>query len=233
MSIIPVLHGLMAAGSSAPVDPYWSNVVSLLHFNGAQNSTIFTDQKGKVWTANGTAKIDTAFYKFGGASGQFGGSSANTNFISTPNTADFNFPGDFTIEGYASAPVYGAYRSLFVAGNSSTPGGLSVVINNGFIRVGQNYVADQLDSSATIPSDGSLYHWAVTRAGSTVRIFVNGLLSGSGTFATNYTTTGPTTMGGGVSSNSLQGHLDEVRVTKGVARYTASFSVPTAEFPNS
>ncbi|MFH7767570.1 hypothetical protein ACE01R_16415, partial [Acinetobacter sp. BSP-28] len=40
-------------------DEYWANVTSLLHFNGANNSTTFTDQKGIVWNRSGNPVIST------------------------------------------------------------------------------------------------------------------------------------------------------------------------------
>ncbi|MGP1667223.1 MAG: hypothetical protein ACTS5I_15240, partial [Rhodanobacter sp.] len=86
-----------AGGGGGGADPYWSSVVSLMHFAGADGSTIFTDEKGKAWVAGGSAQIDT------GVPGPFGGSSlllAVTDFLETVSaSSDFAFgTGDFTIE---------------------------------------------------------------------------------------------------------------------------------------
>lgn len=54
-------------GGGGGTDPYWSQVRSLLHFDGADGSTVMTDQKGGVWTATG-ATLSTADAKFGSAS---------------------------------------------------------------------------------------------------------------------------------------------------------------------
>jgi hypothetical protein len=75
-------------GGGGSTDPYWSSVVSLLHFDGANASTTFTDQTGKTWSAYGGVQIDTAQSKFGGASGLFNGAS---DYITTPSTAELTF----------------------------------------------------------------------------------------------------------------------------------------------
>ncbi|USI87758.1 hypothetical protein LZ086_06975 [Acinetobacter johnsonii] len=52
-------------------DLYWENISSLLNFDGANNSTVFTDEKGTIWSRNGSPIISTAQSKFGGSSGRF------------------------------------------------------------------------------------------------------------------------------------------------------------------
>src|SRR5689334_6463249 len=51
------------------VDVDDSYTKALLHFNGSDGSTTFTDESGKTWSVNGDAQIDTAQSEFGGASG--------------------------------------------------------------------------------------------------------------------------------------------------------------------
>jgi len=60
-------------GGAAGGDPEWANVLSLVHFNGADASTSFPDEKPNTWTANGNVQVDTAQSVFGGASGLFDG----------------------------------------------------------------------------------------------------------------------------------------------------------------
>lgn len=82
-------------------------------------------------------------------------------------------------------------------------------------------------------------HWALTFDGTTLRLFVGGAAEASTTSNVNMTKPsganlfrigGPVT---GTASQSVLGHLDDVRITKGVARYTSNFTPPTAAFPNS
>lgn len=73
-----------------------SYTVSLLHMNGVDGSTTFTDESGKSWTAKGNAQIDTAGSRFGGASALFDGSG---DYMELPDHEDFNVgSGDFTVD---------------------------------------------------------------------------------------------------------------------------------------
>lgn len=74
-----------------------ANTKILLHLNGEQGSTTFTDESSKAWTKVGNAMITTGQYKLGGASGQF--VEATNDWIHTPDHADFYIgTGDYTIE---------------------------------------------------------------------------------------------------------------------------------------
>ena len=89
------------------------NDALLLHFDGADGSTTFTDSSltPKTRTANGDAQIDTADSKFSGASGLFDGTD---DYITTPDSADFVLGSeDFTIDLWfnCNAPS-GAIRHL-------------------------------------------------------------------------------------------------------------------------
>ena len=84
------------------------------------------------------------------------------------------------------------------------------------------------------------YHVAAVRLGNLLYLFVNGTLLNSGGDAFNITifnTTSPLKIGAsefdGTYKYALNGYIDDFRLTKGVARYTSSFAVPTAAFPDS
>jgi hypothetical protein len=88
--------------------------------------------------------------------------------------------------------------------------------------------------SGTI-SDSAWHHIAVTRSGSSLRIFIDGTQTG-----TTNTTLGTASIDnaiadyrvGSTTDNDLyfNGYIDDLRVTRGVARYVANFSVPTTAF---
>ena len=221
------------AGASLPVgpaDPYWSNVVSLLHFDGADGSTTFDDDAGRSWIAEGTAQIDTAQAgAFGGASGLFDGAGAR---ISTPASVEFVFgTGDFTIEMRVRqvSPV-SEWRELFMVNAGA---GLNIMLYDGKLVVAREGIA--IDYIAPAPvALGDWYHLAVSRADGVVYGFVNGTLAFSGAYGYDFNQWANVSIGaksGG--SNSLAGHIDELRVTKGLARYTSDYTPPTEPFPNS
>lgn len=233
-----------AGGGGGGSDPYWANVVSLLHFNGTDGSTTFTDETGKTWTAYGDAQIDTAQSKFGGASGLFDGSSDR---VETGDHSDFNFgSGDFTVECWFRESGAGAIRQI--VGQHTTQS----TTNSSFLILSDNRqlgVGVGLGGSFTsiINTDGqhSLDTWihvAMVRDGTTLRLFVDGSQKNSTNISTTAVndSTRPVTIGV-VMANSgpdpgnyyYNGYVDELRITKGVARYTSNFTPPSAPFPDS
>ncbi len=91
MQIQPILSAYMPYAPAAP------GTATLLHLNGTNGSTTFTDEMGKTWAANAAGPtISTAQSQFGGAS-----LLVATDGISTANHADFSLTADFTIQFWA------------------------------------------------------------------------------------------------------------------------------------
>lgn len=227
-------------------DPFWANVVALLHFNGSDGSTTFTDETGKTWAVAGNAQIDTAISKFGGGSGLFDG---NNDYLTCTHADLALGSGDLTVEmwqyrlGNTSAGS-GTDSVLLDARTAEPSSQLNMVVrgsSTGSPRRAELYVngASRAFSPNNAINDSAWAHIAWVRAGGTSRIYVDGSSAGSTTWAdaTNYTGTTLRIAGRfaatGGDYRSLNGHLDELRITKGVARYTAAFTPPGAPFPNS
>ena len=83
-------------------------------------------------------------------------------------------------------------------------------------------------------STNTWYHIAVSRSGTTTRMFLDGVQTGSSwTDTTNYTAVDYVCVGNNYPATiGWAGYIDDVRITKGVARYTSTFTVPSSEFPN-
>lgn len=232
-----IVAGRPVSTPLVPSDPYWANVVSLLHFDGANASTTFTDQKAKTWTASGNSQISTAQFKFGGASGRFDGSG---DYISTADSTDwFLEGGDFTIEMWVRPNTIGTRQFLCGQGNVGATDfrNLCEITAAGRFRYGTGVSGFTIDLTGTTTlSVGNWYHLAVTKSGTTWRLFVNGTLEASTTNAASITDfAGTFVIGrlGALNNFYTNGWIDDFRCTKGVARYTASFTPPTAAFPNS
>jgi hypothetical protein len=220
-------------------DLYYPSVSLLLHMDGSNGSTTFTDNSlnALTVTANGNAQISTAQSKFGGSSLLLDGTD---DFLSLSSNALFDLTGDFTIElfarlsSFANNPVlvgrWGASNRCWLLGVSSTQ--ITFVTGN-------NGAIDQIITRT--PSTSLLvntwHHFAVTRLGSTVRIFLDGVQAGAnGTASGNCSGVQTVVVGinGDGNVNDFNGYIDEVRITKGISRYnTTSFTVPTTAFPNS
>lgn len=212
-------------------DPYYSNVSLSLAMNGSNNSTSFVDASPnqKTVTANGDAKISTAQFKFGGSSAIFDGS--GDYLRSTGINNDYTFgTGDFTVEFWVNFSV--VQDSGFVSGTS--PADLDFAYVSGTLRLGRINVAWDSTFNWITPVVGTWYHIAYSRSGSTLRVFVNGVgLTPAATNAINYVASAINIGFSRPESGDrpLNGYIDDLRITKGIARYTSNFTVPAYANP--
>jgi hypothetical protein len=200
-------------------DPNFASVSLLLHMDGSNNSTTFTDSSSSALaiTANGNAKISTTQSKFGGASGLFDGTGDFVSFsgISISSSADCTIECWFYRtggEGLFGASGGGNYQLLAVL-----DGNLYAYWNGNELQGG------------TV-TDNAWHHAAVTRSSGTMRLFFNG--TQVATSSSNTQTFSITRVAQSVNRSDFNGYIDDARVTVGVARYTANFTAPTAPFPD-
>ncbi len=215
-------------------DPYWSNTVLALHMDGANDGTTFTDEKGKTITRYGNTVTKTATKKFGTASAYFDGVG---DYLTAPYSTDFDFgTGDFTIEGwvYPTGDSNGERWQLYSAGyRNTTIGGYSIRGTSNTIVFERVYVGGSEVTQGSIDfSLNTWYHVVVCRNSSGIMFFVNGAkISASATFIgsnliaySNPVTIGGSGSGGGSAAYwAHTGYIDDLRVTKGVCRYTKNF----------
>ena len=215
-----------AAGGGS--DPDYSSVGLLLHCDGANNSTTFTDNSGtpKTVTAQADAKISTTSPKFGTGSCSLDGT--GDYLLVTGNTA-FDYTGDFCWEAWVYL-TSGTNSGFFGSGLGS----LYYGVYSNCIIVGNGGINPFLNVTSFTPYLNAWTHVACTRSGSTMRHFINGDLKETATSSASFNGGGGNVHVGYSSSlGYITGKMDDVRLTKGVARYTASFTAPTAAFPNS
>ena len=181
---------------------------------------------GNGMTSTGTTEVTTQFKKFGSESGTY----ASTGRQSVTNAANLQFgSGDYTIEAWVYRPSATLLRTLLSKGAAATGWLLQINTSQQVIFTVTSTII--LTSTATITA-GTWTHVAVTRSGTTTRLFVAGNLEATATDSTNFSQTENLSIGVNQSNTSgLNGYLDDIRLTKGVARYTATFTPPTATFP--
>ncbi len=225
--------GVALAGT--PTDSY---TTLLIHADGADATTLITDASSfhHAMTANGNAQVDTAQSKFGGGSMLFDGSG---DYYSTPDSNDFEMSnGDFTLDLWAYPTSVSGNQGLLVKNYAS---GYSPFL---IFRAATSYqfYAASADGSWDICSATSMgtatintwSHLAVVRQGNTFTTYQDGVSQGSctssGTLANN---TNDLAIGIQTSANgatSFTGNIDEVRVSKGIARWTANFTPPSSAY---
>ena len=206
----------------------------LLHGNGTNGSTTITDSSPtpKAVTAVGNAQISTAQSKFGGASIAFDG---NGDYLSIPFSTDFQIAGDYTIEFWARIPAQStASYTLGYLGTHAISGVSGFAIGHylGNLSVRLNNVSTA--SSTTPLLVNTWQHIAVVCSGASLRGYVDGnqVLSGSSATTSN---TNSLVIGNfqDLDPNRwFTGFIDDLRITKGIARYTSNFTPPTAPFPD-
>lgn len=236
-----MIPGIVAGRAvvGAEGDPYWANVASLLHFDGTDGSTTFTDQKGAIWTPSGAAQIDTAQSKFGGASGLFDGSG---DFITRSVPGGFNIgTGEFTLEAWVRLSATGD-RTIHSQWSTTTASNRCMVATVSTTSMALYWSTNGISLAGSFPitislSTGVWYHVAFCRAGSTLRGFINGIQQGAGLAMSDsvFNSTRDLFIGrqDGSSLYDFAGHIDDYRLTVGVGRYSSSFTPPDAPFPNS
>jgi len=211
----------------------------LVHGDGVDTATVISDRGGvpaHVFTVAGNAQIDTASSKFGGAAMLFDGAG---DWWRAPDSSDLELgSGDFTIDFWfnisaasgsfkvalgktntASAGT-NAERSYACYRNSSTnsmrgnifSGGSSFAINGSF----------QVDSGF----NAGWHHYALVRSGNNLWQFIDGSQDGQTLVLASPTVndlTGPLAIGsfGDEAANPWFGWLDEIRLSVGVARWSA------------
>ena len=155
----------------------------LLHFDGTDASTTFTDENGRTWAAHGNAQIDTAQKVFGTASGLFDGTG---DYIDTPDSADFTVgSGNFELECRIRPHTVNATNYIFAQSDSSrtvstrgvelnqgSDGSLTGIIWWGSGASDYKYVNS---GAATLVVD-TWYTVALVRYENTLMLFLDGVL---------------------------------------------------------
>jgi len=226
----PPTAALPTTASSTVADPYYNYTSLLLHMDGANASTNFADSgpSALTVTAVGNAQISTSQSKYGGASGYFDGSG---DYVSIPSSSLFAFgSGDFTIEFWLkTTDTAGGLLNL----TGGTTGYWQLSLYNGSLYWQTTRDTTNLHIiSATSVLDGAWHHIAVTRQGTTNRVYFDGSQAASATDSTNYSGSGGSLFIGRDSAGSdLNAYIDDLRITK-YARYTSAFTPPAAALPD-
>jgi hypothetical protein len=176
----------------------------------------------------GNAQISTSVKKYGTGSMYFDGTGDGLQAVGTPNTVFGT--GDFTVEFwiYLNANT-GTFKKFIQFGTSGSCFTIETQSTNNVLNV------TDLNNTVFITSSSALslttwVHVAVTRSGSTLKLFQDGTQVGTATNSTNFGNSGSVYIGQSNAGQAVNAYMDDLRVTKGVARYTANFSVQTSQW---
>jgi len=205
-----------------------SDTVLLVHMDGTDGSTTFTDDNGTGRSAVGVSalgsavNISTAQNKFGGASAHFDASESDQRLVAY-DAADGIGTGEFTVETWYRADTFTSVNAImYMSGRAfyvTSAGKIAYYDGTGF-------------EGTTTMSTNTWYHLVWQRSSDNViRLFVNGNLQTSATKTSNFA--GDMQLGcKNANDQDMDGYLDEFRVSN-IARYsTTGFTAPTTVFTN-
>jgi Concanavalin A-like lectin/glucanases superfamily len=214
---------------SVPASPISSDANTLL-LASCTNAGVIDNAMIAVPETVGNAQLDTTTKKFGTGSLKFDGTG---DWLLVPDSIDQRLgTGNFTIECWLYLSATGAARGIVGKGTSTTGWLLSTNSSNAVVFT---YGTSTITSTGTL-SGATWYHIAVVREGTgtnQTKIYIGGTNDGTGTVSTDFTQTNAGYVGANrTAGDALNGYIDDLRITKGVARYTANFTPPTAAFPD-
>lgn len=199
---------------------------TVLNLNGS-NAGVFDQTTINSIETVGDADLSTAVKKYGTGSIYFDGTG---DYLTIPTGPQLYFgTSSFTIEAWIYPTSGTGNRHIF---SGSDSGGMAFYLNtSGKIAVAKAGVVEIIASTTTIPQNTFTYV-AASRSGNTFRIFVNGTLEATVTSTQDFTGFNANKIGFENGATAYQGYIDELRITNGIARYTADFFPPPGPFPN-
>ncbi len=206
-----------------------TNTTLLLGFT---NAGIFDNAMLNNLSTVGTAQISSNIFKYGTGSMSFSGTGA---WLTAPDKTSLQLgAGDFTIEGWMYINTAGTAYGIVSKGTGTT--GWTVNITSGN-KLQFSYTTTNLTGATSLAAVG-WYYFAVVRSGSgtgNLKIYLNGTADATsgGAVTDNFNQTSILYVGASRTGTApLNGYIDELRITKGVARYTADFTPIQQAFPS-
>lgn len=200
------------------------------------NAGIFDSTTTNDMETVGNAQLSTSVVKYGTGSVYLDGTG---DWLVLPKTSTFSIPAasNFTVETwlYLAVAQNSSVYKMIVSDDASTSSKYVSLTSSGLeVQLGGSASTAALATYAF--SINTWYHLAVVRNSNTIAIYVNGtaltvtqssqansfLDQGSFIYVGRY---------GGTNTYAWNGYLDDLRITKGVARYTANFTPPGGAFP--
>jgi hypothetical protein len=223
---------------------YTSNFTpSTIPLTSITNTMLLTCQSNKfvdnstnaiTLTPVGTPKVKSMnpFQQNTGKSLYFDGTG---DWLSIPTNPNMMLnTGDFTIEGWIYKNATSTTMCLVDLRNAASSNiGISVLVQNtGLMRYVYGATGASVLASTTVIPEFQWVHIAVTRSSNTVKLFINGVQEATTVNdTTNYNVNAPCLVGSNIGNTSLMnGYIKDLRITKGVARYTATFTPPTSPY---
>jgi hypothetical protein len=219
--------------AGAATDPFFSSVVQLAHFDGSNGSTTFTNScpRGDTLGATGTAALSTNQSKWGAASLRINSSGSAR---STGHTDYLFTTGAFTIEFWIRLTSIANDQVLY-SWNLPSAFHFRRIGTNGVFRINEDSTTRITSGVVLVANTWHFISYSKEGVNGNGNLHCDGSLQGTWTDTLNHSSSAMYV--GNYDGGDLpltDGYISDLRVTKGVGRYTnTGYSVPTAAFPNS
>lgn len=180
--------------------------------------------------ATGNVTLSTTVKKYGTTALYFGTTSAYLRPSADALTELAFGTEDFTVEMWINKSVVGTNHGLLKLGGGATNLNMYVHQSNS-VTVAVNGSTTLTQSAAETLVADAWTHVAISRAGSTLRLFINGVLQTSVTNTTAFTVDPDQSSILGLSTTNFVGYADDIRITRGHALYTGNFDPPSETLP--
>ena len=220
---------LYSGNFTPPTVPSTAVSGTVLLLNATNGGVVDAVAKNNVNTLS-TSSLDIGAKISGAASLKFNGT---TDYMQTSSNGGYLTFGvqDFTVEFWVYFNSLSTSPTLFdTRVNSGDAGGFDIyMLTTGQPAVFANNVQQLLTSTKKVLTIAQWYHIALSKKSNIWTLFVNGEQYGSFVYATSLTNTYAKLGSSLTPSGFLNGYIDDVRVTAGVARYTTNYNVPTSQ----
>ena len=221
---------LGAAGSSGPSDDQFNRVSFLSHFDGANNgvNNAFDDGSASNHTITANGNVTQGSFNPYGTNWAVDFSKDANPRLSCGSSSDFTFgTGDFTIEFFVFFYSLTSYQTPMSAGYNDS-GGMAIQTGNAngkftFYSGGSAKVAETTSDAEA----NKWYHIAFSRQSGTLRVFRNGVQTGTASDSTNLNRVGNILIGSDQDFN-IDGLLSNFRLVKGTSLYNSNFTPPAS-----
>jgi hypothetical protein len=186
-------------------------------------------------TPYGNTQINTTTVKYGTGSMYF---DSNGDYLSIPYNSVFDFgTGDFTVEAWvyplSLTSAVNNYLPLIETRNGVNSSSYVFGIYNGKLDTYYGNGGGRYTATSNTVSINNWQHIAIVRQSGTIMSFINGIKdTTTASYTGSYTVQATSILIGKIMDGDMfNGYIDDFRVTKGLARYTANFTPPTAALP--
>ena len=207
-----------------------SNDGTYIFITGKGTGAFTTVNKpAKTLSRFGDSQLDTAQKKFGTSSILLDGTEDN---VKVPTDEDFGFgTANFCLEAFIRPNSVTGIQHIFdLRDSSATDTAPKMYLNGTTLHYG---VGNSSTRSGGTLATGTWYHVAVARNNGTTKLFLDGVELGTGADTNDYGTTKPVIIGSDYQASpteAFNGWIDEVRISKGSARFTGAFTPTTSEY---